>query len=141
MKIYFAGSIRGGRQDVDIYHQIIKYLGNFGTVLTEHLGDKSLSNLGEDKKDSAFIYERDMDWIRESDVVVVEATQPSLGVGYEIGSSEGKKPILCLYRPQSDRSLSAMIRGNKNLNVYDYKDIEEVKIIIKDYFAKFAKSL
>ena len=38
--------------------------------------------------------------------LVAEVTQPSLGVGYELGRAVamGKK-ILCLYRPQPDRSM------------------------------------
>jgi nucleoside 2-deoxyribosyltransferase len=45
-----------------------------------------------------FIYERDVAWLRESDFVIAEVTQPSLGVGYELGFAEAiSKPILCLY--------------------------------------------
>jgi 2'-deoxynucleoside 5'-phosphate N-hydrolase len=47
MKIYFAGSIRGGRDDKELYLDIIKWLGKYGTVLTEHIGDATLSALGE----------------------------------------------------------------------------------------------
>ena len=37
-------------------------------------------------------------------VVVAEVTQPSLGVGYELGRAVAlHKPVLCLFRPQSDR--------------------------------------
>ena len=37
-------------------------------------------------------------------VLVAEVTQPSLGVGYEIGRAvDMKKKILCLFRPQSGR--------------------------------------
>ena len=41
--------------------------------------------------------------------IVAEVTQPSLGVGYEIGRAVamGKK-ILCLYRPQPDKSKESM---------------------------------
>ncbi len=39
MRIYFAGSIRGGREDASLYLQIIDYLKTFGEVLTEHVGD------------------------------------------------------------------------------------------------------
>ena len=39
MKIYFAGSIRGGRKDVLIYNNIINYLLTKGEVLTEHIGN------------------------------------------------------------------------------------------------------
>ena len=51
MKIYFSGSIRGGRDDAEIYRQIIDYLQNFGEVLTEHVGDNSLHSLGESQID------------------------------------------------------------------------------------------
>ena len=45
-----------------------------------------------------FIYNRDVDWLRESDCVIAEVTQPSLGVGYELGFAESLKiPVLCLY--------------------------------------------
>lgn len=39
-------------------------------------------------------------------VLVAEVTQPSLGVGYEIGRAVAmKKKILCLFRPESGRSM------------------------------------
>lgn len=38
-------------------------------------------------------------------VVVAEVTQPSLGVGYELGRAvDMKKKVLCLFRPSSGRS-------------------------------------
>ena len=41
MKIYFCGSIKGGRSKVEVYRQIIDYLKEGGhDVLTEHVGDK-----------------------------------------------------------------------------------------------------
>ena len=42
--------------------------------------------------------------------IVAEVTQPSLGVGYELGqgTAMGKK-ILCLYRPQPDKCKHARI--------------------------------
>ena len=46
MDIYFAGSIRAGREDVDLYLGIIKHLQNYGHVLTEHVADKSISIMG-----------------------------------------------------------------------------------------------
>ena len=39
-------------------------------------------------------------------VLVAEVTQPSLGVGYEIGRALAmKKRILCLYRPQPEKRM------------------------------------
>jgi nucleoside 2-deoxyribosyltransferase len=131
VKIYFAGSIRGGRDDQFIYEEIIKLLTEYGTVLTEHVGEKTLSALGEQVVTEKFIFDRDVGWITEADVIVAEATSPSLGVGYEIGIAEklGKK-IICLCRPTEGKSLSAMVRGNAHCTVYDYQDIEELKIFL-----------
>jgi hypothetical protein len=47
MKIYFAGAIRGGRDDHALHLQIIERLREYGEVLTEHVGDSRLDALGE----------------------------------------------------------------------------------------------
>ena len=43
MKIYFAGSIRGGREDAALYQEIIQYLSKCHIVLTEHIGKNNLN--------------------------------------------------------------------------------------------------
>jgi hypothetical protein len=85
MKIYFAGSIRGGREDVALYFQIIEYLKTYGEVFTEHVGDTTLSELGDDGPNNKFIHDRDLKWLQASDCIVAEVTTVSMGVGYEIG--------------------------------------------------------
>jgi len=141
MKIYFAGSIRGGRDDQELYFSIIKELQSHGTVLTEHLGLSTLTTQGETSGDT-FIFERDMEWVREADVVVAEVSTPSLGVGYELGQAEamGKK-VLCLYRPQEGKRLSAMLAGNGALDTRTYETFEEAQGILKDFFSTFAVSV
>ena len=37
-KVYFCGSIRGGRDDAELYKRIIEQIKQYGTVLTEHVG-------------------------------------------------------------------------------------------------------
>lgn len=136
MKIYFAGSIRGGRDDVKIYYEIINYLKTKGTVLTEHVGDSKLSSYGEKSNSNQFIHDRDMDWIMESDCIVAEVTTPSLGVGYEIGRAlENDKKILCLYQKQKGKRLSAMIAGSSALEIGEYESLEKAIEII-DKFIK-----
>ncbi len=44
-KLYFAGSIRGGREDAALYRRIIQELGKYGDVLTEHVGDGIVKEL------------------------------------------------------------------------------------------------
>lgn len=129
MKIYFAGSISGGRDDQEIYLELIEFLKEKGhKVLTEHISDKNLSSYGETKLTSEDIYLRDIEWIKESDLFIAEVTQVSLGVGYEIGFAEslGKK-IICLYREREGKRLSAMIDGNKKIKVIRYLEIDRIK--------------
>ena len=134
LKIYFSGSIRGGRKDAIIYLQIIKYLKSFGTVLTEHVGDNYTAEFGEAGFDDSYIHNRDMDKLLASDVVIAEVSTPSLGVGYEIGRAvEHHKPVLCLYRQQKGKKLSAMIVGCKELTVVEYNNTEETKKIIEEF--------
>lgn len=132
-KVYFAGSIRGGRDFVDTYFQMIESLKTDFIVLTEHLGDKNLGSSGEVQKSDEYIYERDCSWIREADFVIAEVSNPSLGVGYEIGYAQSlNKPILCLCM-RSDKRLSAMIGGNKYLSVGFYDNVGEAEIIINSF--------
>ena len=134
MKIYFAGSIRGGREDAALYLQIIDYLKSFGEVLTEHVGDSELTDLGDDGISDQYIHVRDLEWLQASDVLVAEVTAVSMGVGYEIGRAvESGKSVLCLYRTDSDKSLSAMIAGCPDVEVVYYESWHQVKMAINRF--------
>jgi hypothetical protein len=134
MNIYFAASIRGGRDDWSSYLEIVKQLRGFGDVLTEHVGDARLSAMGEDIGDQK-IHDRDLDWLRESDYLVAEVTTPSLGVGYEIGkATEWGKPVLCLYRPTEGRKLSGMIAGCNGVTLREYQSTPELHEVFAEFF-------
>ena len=136
MKIYFAGSIRGGRDYQEFYADIIKQLSEYGEVLTEHIGSEELSSQGEAGYTDRQIFNRDIAWIEEADVIVAEVTSPSLGVGYELGKSEclGKK-VLCLFNARNESPLSAMIAGNDNFQVKSYRKMSDVKQILESFFS------
>ena len=134
MKIYFAGSIRGGREDWAVYQELIENLGRFGQVLTEHVGDPDLPDYGENVLPDEEIFQRDMAWLQEADSIVAEVTTPSLGVGFEIGRAELLgKPVLCLYRQKEGRRLSAMIAGNPKLQVRVYESMEEAVALVEEF--------
>jgi len=135
MKIYFAGSIRGGRSDAGLYREIIAHLQKHGEVLTEHIGLDDLTQSGEEGLTDGEIYGRDLEWLRQSDVVVSEVTNPSLGVGFEIATAIGlNKRVLCLFRKQPGRRLSAMIAGCPDVACADYSSQEELHEMIDDFF-------
>ncbi len=134
MKIYFAGSIRGGREDAALYFSIIDSLKTFGEVLTEHVGDPSLTSAGDDGPTDKFIHDRDLMWLNSSDVIVAEVTTVSMGVGYEIGRAiEAGKKVLCLFRLDSGKNLSAMISGCDDLTLVNYSNLEEAKSAINNF--------
>ena len=138
MKIYFAGSIRGGREDAQLYFQLIDYLKKFGEVLTEHVGDQLLSELGDDGMTDNFIHNRDVEWLKTSDVLVAEVTAVSMGVGYEIGRAvEAGKPVLCLFRPDAGKNISAMIAGCPDLTLVNYTNQEDAKPTIHKFIERY----
>lgn len=126
MTIYFAGSIRGGRDDARIYADIIALLRRYGTVVTEHVGDAG-SELGGENASDRDIHDRDVAWLRDADILVAEVTAPSLGVGYEIGRFvEWGKRIICLYRPSEGRKLSGMIAGCPAIALHHYSRVDQL---------------
>ncbi len=135
MKIYFSGSVSGGREDVGLYRQIILQLKQHGLVLTEHIGDERLDARGEPGLSDVEIHDRDLAWLRQADCLVAEVTTPSLGVGYEIGkATEWGKSVLCLFRTESGSTLSPMIAGSNGAVVRKYRNIEDLKEIFDEFF-------
>lgn len=132
-RVYFACSIRGGRDDAEFYAQLVACIGKQADVLTEIFADQKLTPKGMDKP-SRDIWRTDLDWIRQADVIIAEVTNPSLGVGYEIAKAEEwDKPILGLYRPSPNRKLSAMIDGSPATTVVEYRTLADAERAITDF--------
>ena len=134
MKIYFAGSIRGGRENVETYKQIIHHLKRYGDVLTEHVGKDNVSTNGEINLTDKYIHDRDVSWIDECDIFIAEVTTASLGVGYEVRTAIDKnKKVLCIYRPEQTKRVSAMIAGAPKVKTEPYSTIDDAKKTIDDF--------
>lgn len=124
-KVYFAASIRGGRSDAALYHDVIDHIKKTDTVLTEHIGDLSLSSFEEKERDRS-IYLQDTSWLKECDLLIAECTTPSIGVGYELAFAEKlNKPCYVFYR-KSQVHLSAMITGDPYYTIIPYETKEEL---------------
>jgi nucleoside 2-deoxyribosyltransferase len=139
MKIYFAASIRGGRDLQATYQAIVEHLKQSGhEVLSENVAFETMAEQGI--SDEA-IYTQDTAWLDECDVVVAEVTTPSLGVGYEIGFALHKahKPVLCLCH--ADTHLSAMLHGNTNsgLRIVFYDDLPQGMAEIDQFLVRNRK--
>ena len=125
-KVYFAGSIRGGREDAAVYKRIIDYINATDTVLTEHIGLGSLSVKARTKEDDVHIYERDTEWLISSDVLIAECTNPSHGVGYELAYAEARNIPVHIFYDKRKANISAMLNGNAYFKVYLYENEVEI---------------
>lgn len=100
MKVYFVASIRGKKEHLESYKKIIDVLKEIGSEVIENTiapSEKEVYSLSDDKK--VKYYKKVLGWIREADVVLVETSFSSLGVGYEISLAlEAGKPVIVLYK-------------------------------------------
>ena len=124
-KIYFAGSIRGGRVDAELYHRIIRYMQQTCVVLTEHVGRPHLNLMEQDKRDQD-IYDQDTAWLRESDILIGECTCPSLGVGYELAYAEAHGVPCHIFYDKTKTQLSAMLTGNPYFHIHPYESEADI---------------
>ena len=130
-KIYFAGSIRGGRVDADLYRRMIEFMQEGCVVLTEHVGSPHL-NLMEQGKRDVEIYDQDTAWLRECDMVVAECTCPSLGVGYELAYAEKLGKPCHIFYDRRKTQLSAMLTGDPYFHIHPYEREEEVFAVLRE---------
>lgn len=139
MKIYFACSITGGREDEGIYQHLVDALLDDGhEVPTAHIAGSGVEEMDR-QEDPADIYQRDVVWITESDLLVAEISTPSHGVGYEIGYALSlDKPVLCLH--QQGREISKMISGNPHpkLTLQSYTGPDHAVELLSSFLAQWS---
>lgn len=113
MNVYFARSIRGDHKpgDRDINSQIIAAIRRAGATPALELPAPHADG-------DVAIFKRDIAWIDQSQALIAEVTNPSLGVGYEIAYARHSRhlPIVCL--AAAETKVSAMIRGSCALWFY-----------------------
>ncbi|MBM4176666.1 MAG: nucleoside 2-deoxyribosyltransferase [Ignavibacteria bacterium] len=133
-KIYCAGPISGDVTFQKSYRRIIEIVNENGFNAL-HEPDLIPNPTLNDKE----IYERDINWLEESDAVIAEVSGPSLGVGFEIAYAlfTLKKSVMALYSDQAKR-ISAMIKGceHKLLSVSSYRNEGELESLVKNYLTK-----
>ncbi len=135
IKIYFAGSIRGGRDYAELYAKIITELQTYGVVLTEHIGLANVFEVEKHKTDTD-IYNTDINWLKESDVIITDVSVTSMGVGYELGyASSMNKKVMCLLDNNKPNNLSAMINGDKSFKICTYNSLDDIKKELMIFFS------
>jgi hypothetical protein len=137
MKIYFCGAITGNKGYLESYYKIMDHLKGYGEVITEEAirGGDWVGGLPPTGDKAVHVYERDIKWLREADLIVADVTMHSIGVGFELGFAESLgKRVLCLYNNTVGLGISAMLRGNKRTVIMEYDTIESAKRNIDKFF-------
>lgn len=130
MDVYFAGSIRGATFEGKeaCYRAIIDAIREHHTLLSEHAAVTGQA----EKLNDVEIYQRDMDWIANSDAMIAEVSAPSLGVGYELHEALSLGvPVLCLHK--ANVRVSAMLTGNPDLQMCGYDTPEAAAAVVRDF--------
>ncbi|MBP3713618.1 MAG: nucleoside 2-deoxyribosyltransferase [Bacilli bacterium] len=135
-KIYFSCSVRGGREYLPYYEDIVLTLKTSHDVLTEHLIIKDIVAAERHQSDEE-IYLQDIAFMDQADVLIAEVSVPSLGVGYELAYFEKlNRPMYLLYNSSSNHKLSAMLSGNSNFVIYTYESHEELDEILDEIMSE-----
>jgi nucleoside 2-deoxyribosyltransferase len=146
MKIYLAGSIAGGREfekNIQLIASIIEEEGY--EVLTK----TNVVNINPDDakaatlNDRQFIFNRDKKWLEESDLVIIEASQSSHGVGFEHATAEKlKKPILVLRHSSLEgQRMSAFLDGTGyEKSEFHFYDEKNIKKILEEFLERYSSN-
>lgn len=106
MKIYFSASISQMSPQVkQNYQMIVKTLEDFGhSVIADHvLGRGSDSYEDQDERESLSVQRKLTKWKKQADLVVVEVSNKSFGVGQEIALAvASNKPVIALYNSSKE---------------------------------------
>ncbi len=121
MKVHFIGAVDGNKDD---YRMILEIIRDEGwDVITEHSLKRSIKDIEKETGEESESYAKKMaNWIKEADVVVVEATKAVLGAGYELATALNlSKPVIALYRPEKGE-VPHVLRGidSDKLQVISY---------------------
>lgn len=137
MIVYCAGAIKGDISYQNYYKEIISIVKSF-----DHT---AISDLNKEFKEQEAIsdkqiYERDINWLKESDIMIAEVSGPSLGVGYEIAYALNviKIPVLALLH-SGVRRISAIIAGCTSdlIILKEYNNPEQIRAHIEEFLIKY----
>lgn len=139
MKVHFIGAVEG---DKNCYKKITLYLEEFGfELITSHSITRTIEDINQESEEESTLYTRRMyDWIKQADIVLVEATKSVFGAGFEIAVSlQLGKPVIVLFQPRDDNQ-PHVLKGvsSDRLQVIDYNEetLKEVLKLSLDYAAE-----
>ena len=135
MKVYFTSAVSNVKRDVrEKYDEIIHILEGLGhTVIAMHLPGKDAEVINNQTEVEALAVQRKMSkWKKQADLVVVEATTPSFGVGQEISEAlNDNRQVVVLYQ-KGNKPHILINQGQDSLYLVEYTSLN-LKKVLTDY--------
>jgi hypothetical protein len=137
MQVYFARSIRGQHAEGEkpFFEAIINTIKKGGHTLALEVPSNQ-DGLWANR--DQYIYNRDIEWIYNSNAMIAEVSNPSLGVGYEIAYAVHVCRIPVLAVAYKDTNVSAMIQGS--LDVFFYRGASDLETAIQTFLEDVPES-
>lgn len=129
MKIYFVASISGLEKYHDNYKAIVESIRHLGHNLTEStLNYTAKQVFSQSDQEIVSYYKQVLRWVATNDVLVTDATHPSLGIGHEISLAlERGKAVIVLYSEGHSPHILEGIKSDKLfIRKYSRETVEEV---------------
>lgn len=136
MNVYFSASIIGKSLHLEKYQKIIKILQHKGCVVqADHILNTSPDDIRFESRESRVLFHKQLqEWISRCDCMVVEASFPSISVGYEISLAlHWGKPVLILYSEGDPPSLFTQHLEEKI--ICERYSLDQLTEIIADYLS------
>lgn len=134
MKVFFNASLTGKRTFLQEYQAVFDALTAVEKVKLLHspVMVGSLKKLSEETLIEAVGYFKKLErWIKSADVVVFEASYPSMGIGHEVAMAlQFEKPVIVLHLPGKRPDLLTGIPNDK-LQILEYTTLE-LRAILQD---------
>lgn len=116
MKIYFSAAIAQKHKFGEAHEQIVKSLEELGHKVFQDTTVVSLSDaINKSDEERVAYYRQVLDWISQSDVVVLEVSFPStLHIGHEVSLAlEKGRPVVALYQTGYEPSFFLGLQHSK----------------------------
>ena len=135
MQFFFTWSITSGRENIPQFRYILEELKKYWDIFWEHIASDDISEFWETNLNPEDILSREKTKIEKSDLVFAELTTPSLWVWYLISYATSiNKKVIVFYNRENTFKLSSIIKWDKLVEVYTYKNLDEIKNILKEIF-------
>ncbi len=144
MKIYFNASLAGKEEYLKEFKAILKVANKLADqVYADHVMKRNYRQVNKQtKKQHELDFQRARNMISKSDVMIVEATYPSIGVGHTMTIAlEMYKPTLVLYRTTPHGLLIGDLNRLLTIKKYSLRNKKRLGQTIKTFLKKSKKKI